>query len=128
MRGGPWWQKRSASGLTVLSELTRPEVSGTSVTVNLRIFQNAYNSFGRDDWLLSYATIDLLRSRSPDGPFIKVGPTYVQDGVYDETDYNRGLPFFYKTRLRVPTGDTYINQSGERVFTGEILILKLGSG
>ena len=31
---------------------------------------------------------------------------------------------FYKTRLRVPTGDTYMDQSGERVFTGEILVFE----
>ena len=89
--------------------------------MNLSDFQNAYNSFGRDDWLFGYATIDfsglgqmdhLSRLGQLTSGWFMMKLTIIAD-------------YLFSTRLvYVPTGDTYINQSGERVFTGEILIFE----
>ena len=117
----PSWQCREEEAFGVWADcyqsaLTRPEISGTSVAVNLVEHSDAYSNFGRDDWLLSYATIDLLRATSPNGPFLKVGPTYTQDSVYEGETITAGFLSFTRTTFRVPTGETYVDQNGERVF------------
>ena len=117
-------KNRSASGLTVIDRTITPSVSGDAVVVNLSTLRTGYRNYGEGRptgvWDVDGAIVELLRSAQPNGRFVKVDfdPSELplsQRSSFErtETDYNRGKPFYYKSRVKIPTssGQTLIFES-----------------